>query len=572
MLKRLCFWITLFFLFSSCVSTPPPETTFDTSEGTAILPSTSKRALENYFSPYFSTVDSNILLLVQNGSPVAIKEAVALLRKSSKNYSEQEKVLLAMCASIIKYAWPLEKITWDIPSDMPDNVYTSTLASIDRGIYENDFEGSDFFSLTLPSLLLLSFPAVSNYYTEAQNSLKKSISLDPESVLALYLAGILNIRMENYDDAAIYLKNAWDLDVNNMNIVYSFLGTLLKSGKAAEAFDFGTQLISAHPLDMELLKLYAEAAFDIGDYAIAEPLVAQILQREPDNLSFSLLRARILFQLQEYFTVSTLLDVYARTDKTNKDYLLLHSQLQSVWNKNSTAARRTIEEALTLYPNDTDIILLAAELALTTGQTILGNTPADLLILVLEKDPENVRALEISVKEAVAKTNWQTAYNASSLIAQSSDLSLEQTIIHTEICIELNLLDEARQTIETFYTPNTTDENLQQWYIRLLISEGKNTEAKSLIARLLPISTGKMESALYFERSRLATTDSQILSDLRSSLNENPRNEFSLYGMYAYYYDRKDYSKAQFYLKQVIALNPSDIDFLQRNAELEGLL
>lgn len=578
-----CLWFFLF-IFFSCASPPNPIEVIDNikdikdiksiaiNEGTAIRTSPKAENSQDNFSTYFNAVDLDILLLVEKGSPESIRDAVVLLRNSSKNYSEQDKVLLAICASILKYAWPSEKITWEVPTGLPDNVYTSTLASIDRGIYENAFEGGDFFSLVLPSLVLLSAPSVTNYYAEAQKSLEKAMELDAESVLALYLAGILNIRMENYDAAIIYLEKARNLDLSNINIVYPYLSALLESGSSAEVFDLGKQLVVANPLDMEILKLYANAAFDVGDYVIAESLVAQILQREPDNLSLLLLRSRILFQLEEYLTVSSLLDVYSRIDKNNKEYLLLRAQLQSIWNKNTTAALRTIQEALILYPKDTDVILLAAELATVSGQMINGKPPSDLLAPVLEKDPGNVRALEILVKESVGKKEWQKAYNASTILAKDGAFTLDAAIIHTEICIELNLMAEARRTIEHFYTSNTEDEVLQQWYIRLLIAEGKNAEVSNLIERLLSNATRNMKSILYFERSRLAVNDTQILSDLRSSLTSNPRNEFALYGLYVYYYDRNDYSKAQYYLKQVIALNPSDTELLQRNTELIELL
>ena len=56
------------------------------------------------FLPYFSGVDDKILLSISDGSPASIRSAISSLYKPSGNYSEQEKVLFAMCSCIMKYA------------------------------------------------------------------------------------------------------------------------------------------------------------------------------------------------------------------------------------------------------------------------------------------------------------------------------------------------------------------------------------------------------------------------------------------------------------------------------------
>ena len=63
-----------------------------------------------------------------------------------------------------------------------------------------------------------------------------------------------------------------------------------------------------------------------------------------------------------------------------------------------------------------------------------------------------------------------------------------------------------------------------------------------------------------------------MLADLRSSLTANPRNKDSLYRLYRIYYGKKDWRRAQYYLKQVVAIDPANPDYLSRNAELDKLL
>ncbi len=557
------------FLVLSCVSNTTDVDVSSSLEGTAIRTLPRDTQSQNSFSPYFSTIDSAILQKIQVGSPTLLKEAMTELRN---NPSEQAKVLLAISSTILEYAWPSASSNRDVPADLPSNVYTSTLTSISRGIYENQFESGDYFTLTLPTLIVFSETSSVGYYQRAIESLESSLAYSNESVFVLYTLGVLYEKVEDYESALFYLDEAMERDENNIDILYAYFDVLLKTGQVEQAIVFGNRLQTRFPNNARILELSARSAYENKDYDTAESLIAQALRYAPDNLSLVLFRAKILFDLQDYLGVSSLLDVYARTNTENKDYLILRSKLQSTWNKNLPAALRTIEDALRYYPNDLEVLLLAASLASESGSSIQNQSAMQLVQEVLEKDSENIDALGILVAEAIAQQNWQEAYEASSFIISKGQVSLESSIQHAEITIALNLLAEARQTVESFYSPNSTDENVQQWYIRLLIAEQNFSEANTTISRLLPSSSGRMRSVLYFERSRLQSSDAQILSDLRTSLTANPRNEFALYGLYIYYYDRNDYSKAQYYLRQVIALNPSNADFLQRNAELDSLL
>ena len=81
-----------------------------------------------------------------------------------------------------------------------------------------------------------------------------------------------------------------------------------------------------------------------------------------------------------------------------------------------------------------------------------------------------------------------------------------------------------------------------------------------------------MKSCLYYEKSFLEGSEEAVLVDLRSSLTANPRNKDALFRLYQIYYNKKEWRKAQYYLKQVVALSPSDDSLIKLNSELETLL
>ena len=107
-----------------------------------------------------------------------------------------------------------------------------------------------------------------------------------------------------------------------------------------------------------------------------------------------------------------------------------------------------------------------------------------------------------------------------------------------------------------------------QAYIAVMAEMGKKTQALELINRLLPSASIKLRSFLFYRRSLLQPSEADALVDLRSSLISNPRNSDSLFRLYEIYYRKADYRKAQYYLKQVAALNPNDPDIIRLSAEL----
>ena len=133
-------------------------------------------------------------------------------------------------------------------------------------------------------------------------------------------------------------------------------------------------------------------------------------------------------------------------------------------------------------------------------------------------------------------------------------------------------IEEAENLILPLYKSNPNDESIIQSYIVVLIEQGKKTAALDLINSLLQTSSSKLKSFLYYKRSFLQSSVESSLSDLRSSLISNPRNTDALFRLYQIYYDKKDYRKAQYYLKQVVALNPNDSELKNLNEQLNQLI
>ena len=106
----------------------------------------------------------------------------------------------------------------------------------------------------------------------------------------------------------------------------------------------------------------------------------------------------------------------------------------------------------------------------------------------------------------------------------------------------------------------------------MLTGTDRADQALTLINSRLQNASPKMKSFFYYRRSFLVSSQDDSLADLRSSLIANPRNGDALFRLYQIYYEQRDYRKAQYYLKQVVALDPNNTTMRRLNDDLSKLI
>lgn len=521
---------------------------------------------------YFSGINPEILSMVEKGSPESLRSALSGLRRSQEEMSESEQVLHYIAVSIMQMCWKSQNFSEETSGQLVKNNYTGAISSSKNGIYDAFLDPKDFLSYALPALVLAVSETRNDYYDDAEVALNKALSINPNSVFAHYLLGILYTRKSDYKAANLHFGSASDMAPDCFECMYAFASSFMKLSDPAAAFNLTERLLSKYPQNKDLLKLGAESAFASKDSANAELYVSRVLQIEPENSYYLLFRARILVEKGEYIRAASLLDAYARRDSSSRDYLVLRFDVQKNWNKNISAATATIENALILYPDDPEIILKAAQLASENGTRIAGQGGEELADKILKSDPENFDALQIKIRSMVAAKKWNEAYAASSELIKREKLPSSALFTHIKLCLSAGRKAEAWQYASKLYAENASDEEVVQAYIEVLVSTERRTEAARLISQLLPSSSAKMKSFLYYERSFLSNGETAILADLRSSLTANPRNKDALFRLYQIYFNKKEYRKAQYYLKQVVALSPKDESLLLLSQNLDNLL
>ena len=548
---------------ANSVSDAEKNTSSENQEG-ILLPAIPKK------STYFEFSDPTIMENAEIGSPTAIKNVITKLRKANGKYTEEESVLFAVLETVASTVWPSENINFPILDSLPENVYAGIIDYVKKGIFDTNAGNSDFYTLVLPCVIVCTSTQTA-FFPEAEENLLEALDKNDKSVLVHYLLGILYKKLGNQEQSFYHLEKAYQLDSTCFEINFEYAKALYEKKLFQKAFEIASSLKNPEDLNLELLELCAKSALAINKLDVAESYVGKLLQKEPDNPENILLRAEILFEKGEYLRVSSLLDAYSKTDKTALKYLLLRSKLQNVWNRNTTAAISTISEALTLYPDNHEVLLCAAELISESGSKINGKSAFELIEPLKQIDGENPKLLQIEIDEYIRQKQWKNAYEVSQKLIQIEP-SENRIIKNILICIELGENQQAFFLADELYTNNPTSEEVQITYVKTLVANNKKTEAITLINSLLQKASSKMKSELYYQKSRLESSDDKKLSDLRSSLTANPRNEEALFALYELYFKKNDYRKAQYYLKQVIALNPSNQELLDLNSNLENYL
>lgn len=526
---------------------------------------------------YFGSIDKTVLQDLEIASPSSINRGLNKMRKAAIEYTESERVIYNISSRIMSEVWSKENQLVNVPAvSQVSGLGASYLAIMDSaksGIFENRKGEKDFFLTVLPALVILSSTENTGYYADAETALLSGLKMKPDSVLCNYLLGKLYEKQKQYEKAVACFEKATESGTTVFEVLYEKAACLVALGHYEAASSILDRLVIQFPSDVQVLKLYSNATLLMGDFPRAELYASQVLQQNPSDLEFVLFRAKIFVETGEYLKASSLLDVYAKSFPTQHEYLLLRAKLQKEWNKNLTVAISTIEKALSLYPDDEDIILYAAQLASETGSRVSGKTGVQLAELILKDDPDNVKGLQYSVQSLYNEGRYSEAYTLSKKLLGDKAVPQRAVLMHTKVCLAMHYNDEAWKYAASLYEKNSDNIEIIQYYIEVMIKTGRTQSASKLINSMLSgTPSANLKSFLFYERSFLTSNEGTMLSDLRSSLIANPRNSDALFRMYQIYYGRKDYRKAQYYLKQVVSLNPNDEKYLRLNSELDQLL
>lgn len=518
-----------------------------------------------------NNLDSKTLALIQGGAPNSIREAVRRINDDPRGMTDQNRSALALAGELIKILYPMEAVSWPIPSVPEGDKYLSIIRSARMGAYDYSANDGDFLSLVLPSLVLAVSPAPAEYHADARAALEKAADMNDTSVLPPLLLGMLAERQERLPLSEEYYRKAWTLDDSCYPAGVALARSLIRKGKGSEALSVSKRLSERYPSSIAMTRLCAESAFAMQDWAAADGYILEVLKAEPSNAGFLLLRARILVERKEYLKANSLLDAFATTSRTDKYYLLLRARVSREWNRNPVAATSFLQDANRLYPDDRDVLLATAEIAYQTGQTINQKTGRELVKSVLAAEPDNKAALSLLMNDYLTSADWSQAVRLGEQLVSIDPVESARVRL-VQAYLGAGNASRAVSLARTLYASGSPSDEVTSLYLRALTETGDLGTATSVIQARMPGSSSGLKSVLHYYESKLLSDPDARLSVLRSSLLADPRNGLALFAMYEWHFERADYRKAQYYLKQVIALEPANKKYTQLLSNLDDLL
>ncbi|MEL3899898.1 tetratricopeptide repeat protein [Treponema phagedenis] len=516
----------------------------------------------------------NILRNIQIGSPYSFRKAVKQIQEDSLGLTINNRLYLQLITRFMRYLYPFEPISWNTPLYTEENVFLTALNKIESGEYPYELSENDFLSLIIPPLLLTvkNITISKTHLTDILHRIQAAQKLMPESVLPAFLLGKYFELQGSSSKAETAYRLAWEIAPSCYPAGIQYARFAAAGGNTEQAKRIGNQLLQRFPDNIEIFLLQAEIYLKLKDLDSAEPYIIEVLKRRPENTAALLLRIQILIERKEYLKANALLDAYATKNRTDKEYLLFRARVAKEWIKNFASAKAYIEQAYQYYPENISVLLACAEICFDTGETITGMDANDFITTILKKDSENMFALKLLIKNDIALEKWQQAIpraehlNAKYPGDENRELLIQVYIGagNTEKAVNL-----ARQLYNASENPSDA---LISLYLETLYASKNFQQIRFIINGKLDSARSPLKSILLYYQAMLSTSEDSKLGLLRSSLLADPRNKPSLFAMYTWYYRRQDYRKAQYYLRQLIALDPSNHYYADLAKKLETII
>lgn len=565
-MKKNWFLFVLGMFFVACTTKPPAKEDVPAQEieqptensGTVVLPpptviDTPKKAdIEDRL------LDSRLVKNVELGSPDSLRAAVNFIASDPKGLTDTNRLYLVIISEIMQRLYPHEPITWNVPSYQGTNKYLLAFSKLDQGVFPQNLDDSTFLSLVIPCFYSISAQvsnaAIEGKLGELETRLKKAENLSARSVLPSFLLGLMYEKTGQASKAKNAFKKAYELDSSCTQAGLNYARLLAKTGEA------NTALVVAEGLDNlkntnDYKLLLGESYIGLKDYEKASEVVVGLLTANPENTAAVLLRIKILIETQEYLKANALLDAFATKDQTNKDYLLLRASLVLNWSRSTSSALTLLSQAYENYPNDFDVLLACAKICFETGQSIQGNTAENFIAKVTAKEANNAQAANLVVRNAIGNEAWGEAVSQAEKLVDLNP-SQENYQLLARAYLGSRQVSKALEITQRLYNESgDKNDSITSLYLASLSKAGNISEVLRIINTRMPTASNTLKGILYFYQASISSGETK-LSYLRSSLLADPRNADSLFAMYQYYYASADYKKAEYYLKQAIAIDP----------------
>jgi Tfp pilus assembly protein PilF len=406
----------------------------------------------------------------------------------------------------------------------------------------------------------------------AAPDLIRAKEMNPASVLAPCFLGMIYERSGRVEEGMAEYRRAYGISQECYPAALGLARLMAASGQVREGTALLSDLVIRYPDNMGIKRQLALAYYRDREWSRAEPAVAEVLQRNPRDGEFLLMRAHIFVEQGQFLQAQVPLDLYASVDPNNRLYLFLRARLQADGYRNRDSALNYLRSILRGNPRDDEAAVYAAQLLMESNRAEDQSEGRNMMRNLLNSGRSSPEITGLALRDAIRREAWREARPyAERLLAErrSSQDLLNAYTVERGLGNNAAALSYARE----LYQRDPADEEGAAAYVSALIDTGRREEAGGMIeSRLAALSGGAAKSRYYYLRSRLRNNEEAAMNDLRSSLFEDPRNLFSLIAMFEIYHRRRDERRAVYYLKQALSIAPDNAQLKRYENEYRAAL
>jgi len=541
-------------------------------------------------APTTGSIVEQIRFHTERGTPSSIQEALEIISSRNLGGTEHGRMMNFINSTLMRTLYPSIQVQLP-PTDPPlIHIYAVILREAERGIYTVPRPNStNYLELVLPFLAYYPDrnrnvdgsrrPGTAERHIPPERflaalpDLRFAAALNEGSVLAGYFIAVVYEQTGAFDDALRQYAHMWDLFPEFFPAPLAIARIMQAQGRNQELLPFLLDLSRHFPGNLQIVRQVALAHYRAGNWAQATPAIDTVLQQNPRNAEFVLMRAHILVQQRQFLRAQEALDFYASISPVNAFHQFLRARVNAEGFNNREAALNYLRAILRTPPAaanghiHNEAMLYAVRLLMASPHPADHSEGRVLLARLLDVPAPPLEVLALALDDAIRQEAWVPArLYLNRLLAERrsfGDLLAAFTLERAQgnSAAALAFARELR-------TLEPANEEAAIAYITALIDNGALTNASTLIhSRLAAIPSGSLRSRYLFLRSRLHQSEEQQLSDLRASLFEDPRNVDSLIAMFEIHHLRGDGRRAVHYLRQAIALAPDNPRLRRYQAE-----
>jgi len=513
-------------------------------------------------SPPSSLVDE-IRRLTESGRLSLMLQALDLIRSRNIEGVEFGRLMIGINTLLIRLVYP------DSPARLPvidlpqTGSYPRIIREAERGNYiKPSVNSNDFFEHILP-FLAINAQTRPEILSDALKDLIKAGELRPASVLPPYFQGVIHERAGRNAQAEAAYRQAYGISNECYPALAGVARMRNRAGNTAEAVSILTDLMIRNPDSLLLKRQLALIYYESRSWSRALSIADEILISEPKDGEMLLLKTHILIEQGQFSQANSTLDSYTSINSNSRDYLFYRARIQAEGQKNRDSALNFLRSILRTDENDAQALIYASRLLMESQRPEDIQEGRELLARLRRNSGYSMDVMVLSLQDAIRRESWQEAQGYLGFVFNNRRTPAD---LINGYYIERGLKNYAKALTyaRELYNLNTSNNDYLVIYISALIDNGRREESLRLVENALnSAASGNVKSQFYYLRSRLHSRDEDALTDLRSSIFENPRNLDALIAMFEIYHRQREERRAVYYLRQALAISP-DSPYLKR--------